>query len=122
MPKSSKKKSAGELLAENLKALMEADTNLSSGPKVAKASGVTRKSINNIGDNRHDPRLSSIEAIAEAFDLEPYQLLMPGLNSDLLLLYRAYNDANESGRELLTQAAEVALKARERKAGTGSDG
>jgi transcriptional regulator with XRE-family HTH domain len=121
MPKNSKKLSAGEVLAANLNTLMEADANLSSGPKVAKASGVTRKSINNLSENRHDPRLSSIESIAQAFGLEAYQLLAPGIDNNLLVIFRAYNETGDSGRDLLTQAAEVALRSRDRKASNNSD-
>lgn len=94
---------------------MLADPNLSTGPKVAKASGVSRKSINNIAEGRHDPRLSSIEAIAKAFRLEPYQIIAPSLDENLLVIFRSYMDSDDSGRDLITAAAETADKARERK-------
>jgi transcriptional regulator with XRE-family HTH domain len=121
MPKNHKKLRAAGILAENLKTLMAADADLSTGPKVAKASGVSRKSINNIAENRHDPKLSSIEAIAKAYRLDAYQMLAPGIDNNLLAIFRAYRETSESGRELLTQAAEVALKRRDRKTGTGPD-
>lgn len=121
MPKNHRKKTAGEVLAANLKLLMSKDQNLSSGPKVAKASGVARKSINNMAENRHDPLLSSIEAIALAFGLEAYQLLAPGIDNNLLVIFRAYNETGESGKDLLTQAAEVAIKSRDRKAANNSN-
>ena len=117
-----KRKSAGEVLAANLKALMASEANLSSGPKVAKASGVTRKSVNNLTENRHDPKLSSVEAIARAFGLDAYQILAPGIDNNLLAIFRAYNETGESGRELLTQAAEVALRSRDRKVANNSNG
>lgn len=115
MSKNHKKRPAVEILAENLKVLMSADPNLSSGPKVAKASGVSRKSINNIVEKRHDPHLSSVEGIARAFRLDVYQLLAPGIDNELLAIFRAYSETDDSGRQLLTAAAETALKARDRK-------
>lgn len=122
MSRTHKKLQAAEALAENLSALMSADANLSTGPRVAKASGVSRKSINNISENRHDPKLSSVEAIAKAFGLEAYQLLVPGLDHELLAIFRAYSETDESGKYLLKAAAETVSKARERRnSKTGTD-
>lgn len=122
MPKNQKKMPAGAILAQNLKMLLQTDRILNSGPKVAKASGVSRKSINNIADNRHDPHLSSVEAIAKAYGIEAYQILTPGLDNNLLAIYRVYSETDESGRDLIAAAAEAVRKARERRNGkTGTD-
>jgi DNA-binding XRE family transcriptional regulator len=110
-----KKRPAVVCLAENLKTLMSADANLSSGPKVAKAAGISRKSINNIIEKRHDPRLSSVDEIARAFRLEAYQILTPGLDENLLVIFRSYMETDDSGRNLITAAAEAATRAHERK-------
>jgi DNA-binding phage protein len=110
-----KKKAAMVYLAENLKTLMSADANLSSGPRVAKAAGISRKSINNIIEQRHDPRLSSVDEIAKAFRLEAYQILTPELDKNLIAIFRAYRETDVSGQELIAAAAEIATGARERK-------
>lgn len=114
MAKTNGKRQAGEVLANNLAALMAADRKLSSGPKVAKASGISRKSVNNMAENRHDPKLSSLEAVGKSFGLEVYQLMLPGLDENLLALYRAYSETDENGKNLLRTTAEIVQKSRER--------
>lgn len=116
------KKRAAELLAENLKRLMEADADLSNGPKLAKASGVSQKTINNIERARKDPRLSSIEKIARAYGTEAYLFLTPG-DENLLQIVLAYTQTDARGRELLQSAADAVLigaNGRARKTGGGN--
>jgi len=121
MSKTNGKVRAGQVLADNLARLMEADEKLSSGPKVAKAAGVSRKSINNIAENRHDPKLSTVEAIGRSYGLEVYQLMLPNLDENLLAMYRAYSETDESCRTLLRTTAEIVQKARERTRKTASN-
>lgn len=115
MPKNQRKKTALEVLSENLAALMAADTNLSTGPKVAALAGTSRKTINNLVKKRHDPHLSLIESIAKAFRLEVYQLLLPELDENLLAIFRVYRETGEAGQNLLSAAAETARGIHERK-------
>lgn len=104
------KKSVITILAENLRALMAATPALSSSPKVASKGGVSARTINNAEKARHDPKLSSVEAIARRFGLETYQLLIPSEDKDFFDLCRAWNQSNEVGRELMLGAAETALR------------
>lgn len=116
------KKRAAELLAENLKRLMELDENLSNGPKLAKVSGVSQKTINNIEKGRKDTRLSSIEKIARAYRTEPYIFLTPA-DENLLQIVLAYTQTDSRGRELLQSAADAVLigtNGRTRKSGAGN--
>lgn len=121
MSRTNGKRRAAETLAANLAKLMHSHADLSTGPKVAAASGISRKSVNNISENRHDPKLSSIEAIGKSFKLEVYQLMLPGLDENLLAIYRTYNETDESGKNLLRTTAEIVKKSRERTRKTGSD-
>jgi DNA-binding phage protein len=121
MSKTNGKRRAGETLAHNLETLMRTDRKLSSGPKVAKAAGISRKSVNNMAENRHDSKLSSIEAVGKSFGLEVYQLLLPGLDENLLALYRAYSETDEHGKNQLRMAAEIVNKTRERTRKSGTN-
>lgn len=102
------KKRAAELVTETLKRLMAADPNLSSGPKLARASGVSQKTINNIERGQHNAQIGSIEKIAKAFRTEPYIFLTPS-DENLLPILRAYAQTDTRGRELLNSAADAVL-------------
>jgi transcriptional regulator with XRE-family HTH domain len=97
-------------LAANLKELMSLSQDLRTGPQVARRSGIAQKTINNIQHSRHDPKLSSVEALARAFGLQPHQLLCPLSDRDFLTIAVAYNRTDSIGRQLLTFAAESAEK------------
>jgi hypothetical protein len=103
------KRSAASILAENLKRLMNQDANLESGPKLAKHSHTAAKTINNVLKERHDTQLSTIEGLAAAFGLEPYQILLPAEDESFLQIVYAYKKGGEQGRRLLKLAAETAL-------------
>lgn len=83
---------------------------LSSGPKVAKASGVSQKTINNMEHGRHNTKLTSIEKVARAFGIEAFQLLCGAADKDFLLLCRAYNVTDQRGRETLADNADILLR------------
>lgn len=104
------KKSVIAVLAENLKALMSSTPDLSSSPKLARKAGVSARTVNNAENARHDPKLSSVEAIARAFGLDTHQLLTPAVDKSFLTLSSAWNEADELGRELMLNAAEIALR------------
>lgn len=116
-----KKKSVRDILADNLAHLMSTRPDLSSGPKLAKASGISQKTINNIVERRHDPKLESIEKIAKVFGMEAFQLLCPlSEQTAFLAVCHAYNATDDRGREILSAAAE-ALLPRDVKAGTRNE-
>jgi DNA-binding XRE family transcriptional regulator len=98
------------VLAANLKALMERRPDLSSGAKLAKRSGIAQKTINNIENGRHDPKLSTVEALARAFNLRSHQLLCPTEEASFLVVAQAYAQTDDAGKHLLRLAAETLLK------------
>lgn len=117
------KKRTAEILAETLVRLMATDPNLSTGPKLAKASGLSQKTINNIVKGRHDTRLSSIEKLARVFRTEAYIFLTPN-DENVLPIMRAYAQTDGRGRELLHSAADAVLiggHGRANKTGTGDE-
>ena len=110
MPTKGGKKTARDVLAENLSALMAAREDVNSGPKLAAKSGASQKTISNILKKRHDPKLSTVEQIARVFGLEAHQLLCVNAPEDnFLLVCRAYNETDERGRQYLNATAEALL-------------
>ncbi|HZR03664.1 MAG TPA: helix-turn-helix transcriptional regulator [Burkholderiales bacterium] len=104
-----KKGGAAGILAANLKRLMAGDPQLKSQRKLAEKCDVSQKGISNVLAERSDPQVSTIEKIAAAFKLEPYQLLLPSVDQSLLPIIQAYN-LGDVARELLEIAAETARR------------
>ena len=67
------------VLARNLRALMDASDALKTQAAVGKATGLNQRTIGYILSDTHSPGLKQIEAIAAAFGIQPWQLLVPGL-------------------------------------------
>lgn len=101
-------------LAKNLKLLLER-TGMSA-PEVALKAGVDRKTVNNQINGRYDPRLEQVQAVAEVFGCNNWDLLNPAFNPDvsknhkLQQLEELYALADESGRENILRVAEMAAK------------
>lgn len=108
-----KKTPAAQILADNLAAIMEAKK-VDSGPKLAKLSKVSQKSISNMLANRHDPYLSTIEKIASSLGIQVYQLLCPMPDKDFLAVCLAWAQSDERGRGDLHAIAEAILKRQNR--------
>lgn len=68
------------ILSSNLKTLMAASETLSTQRKLGVASGIDQRTVGRILNGEHSPQLKQIEAIAQAFDLMPWQLLVPNLD------------------------------------------
>lgn len=103
------------VLADNLRALMRhsatlpEDKRLDTQDKVAKATGnaINQRTVSRILRAEHKVRIDTIAALAEAFDVAPYQLLIPGLNPRNPQVLRALSPAEER----LYSALEEARKA-----------
>lgn len=104
-----RKKTTAETLAENLTRLMAGAEDLNSDRKLAKVSGVSHKTINNILNGRHDVGISNVEKIAKAFRIDAFQLLCPQIDATFLQVCRAYS-YNERGKDLLAAVAETVLR------------
>lgn len=74
------KHDAARALAENLRALMNATPDLNSQPKVGKRSKIDQRTVGRILNCENSPTLKQIDALAEAFGLLPWQLLVPNLD------------------------------------------
>ena len=68
------------VVAKNLNALMQSHFDLDSAPKLAKKTKVGTGTISRLRNAKVDATLSVLEAIAIAYDLQPWQLLVPDLS------------------------------------------
>lgn len=84
MRKPPEKPSPREVLSANLKRLMEAHPGLSTIKKVAQRSTLSNGKVGRIYAASHTTDIDALRQIAHAFDLEPWQLLVEGLNPDAL--------------------------------------
>ena len=69
-----------QVFAANLNRLMESDHNLNTVKKLANSAKVATGTIDRLRRGEVSARLDSLNAIAGAFDLSAWQLLVPGLD------------------------------------------
>jgi transcriptional regulator with XRE-family HTH domain len=92
--------------------MLMAETKLS-GAEVARLAGISSKSVNNMLHGRHGPNLDHVEAVAGVFQLTGWQLILPGLRSDIArnghldALMQHYTDASTEGRANIDRVAEL---------------
>ena len=72
-------KTPEKVLSENLIRLMAHYPSLSSEAKVAKAGGISQRTVNR-ARNAAQVKLDSLQGLARAFGLAPWQLLIPELD------------------------------------------
>lgn len=74
------KKTALEVLAENLEALRVRDGRPLSQAAIAKRSDVDQKTISRILNKTNQPSVDVLDGLGKAFGCEPWQLLVPALD------------------------------------------
>ena len=106
----SETRSAREILAANVAALMARDS--LSQHALARRAGVNQKTISNILNCVKAVQLDKLEGIARAFRLAPWQLLVPDLPTDLLdrekldRLISSYLSCDDAARAIVHHIAE----------------
>ena len=81
-----------EVLAENINALMRANTSLDSNPKLSDKSDLGTGSISRIRNAEGAVNLDTLDKLAKCFDLQPWQLLVPGMDPASLPVLRCMSD------------------------------
>ena len=116
-----------ETLARNVSILMTYNEHTQTA--LAKKAGISQRTISNICDpnSPHSPKLDSVDAVARAYRLEVWHLLIPDAPLDLLINKRIekvvdnYVKASETGRDMIHRVsdreAEVAYQVTKAKAG-----
>lgn len=99
-----------KVLAENLIRLMKRYPDLSSEEKVAKAGKIGQRTVNR-AKKGNQIKLDSLKGIADAFDLAPWQLLVPELDPDNPPILALTSEEKALYRRL--QGAAKAINARE---------
>lgn len=74
---------ASEILSENVTRLKDAKPDASSQGKVGKRAGKSQSTIGRIINEQINCRANTIGDVAEAFNLEPWQILVPGFDPRL---------------------------------------
>lgn len=72
------------VFGRNLTQLMAAHAELCSNPKLSKKTGLGTGTISRLKNGAVDATLSTVEAIAKAFDVQPWQLLVDGFDPKTL--------------------------------------
>lgn len=67
------------VLSENLERLIAAHPELNTQPKLAKEAKIDQKTVYRIVTKQNEPSLDKLEKLAKALGVEPWQLLVPGL-------------------------------------------
>jgi len=96
----------GHILSTNVKALMLASEDLRTQAALGKRSGIDQRTVGRILNEEHSPQLKQIDAIASAFGLLPWQILIPGLdpkNPPVCELTRVEKELYDKLRKLVTQ-------------------
>ncbi len=68
------------VLASNLAKLMATSLDMKSQRAVAKRADIDQRTVGRILNQEHSPNLDQIAALAEAFGLLPWQMLVPDLD------------------------------------------
>ena len=71
-----------QVLAENLERLIASHPELNSQPKLAAKAKMDQKTVYRIITKQNEPSTDKLEKLAKALNLEPWQLLVPGLVPD----------------------------------------
>lgn len=92
------------VLARNLRALMD-QRGWDQGT-VAKHSGVSQKTVSNMLRMEGSPRVESVQRVAEAFEIQGWQLIAATIDTSLKHLLDAWVDASDEGRAHILRVAE----------------
>jgi transcriptional regulator with XRE-family HTH domain len=99
-----------KVLGGNLRALMQAHSDLGSNPKLAKKTGLSTSTISRLLNGQVDATLATIDKLAEVFHVTPWQLLVPNIEPGnlpaLLPITPAERKLHERLRELMDEMKE----------------
>jgi transcriptional regulator with XRE-family HTH domain len=70
------------ILSQNLLRLMEGHATLKNDSQLAKPAKMDQKTIWRIVNKMNEPSIDKVEKLAKAFGVEPWELLVPGLDPE----------------------------------------
>lgn len=89
----SQAKATRDVLAENLNLLMGAFPSLDSNPKLARKAKLGIGTIARVRNSDAAANLDTLDKLASCFDLQPWQMLVPGLDPKHLPVLRSLSPA-----------------------------
>lgn len=96
-----------ETLAANIKTLMGAHTELRTDGRLGKAAGIDQKTVWRIVNKKNEPTLEQLSAIAKAYRVEPWQLLVPGMDATNLPVLQPVTAAERELYKRLKETVEA---------------
>jgi len=113
-----------KILWENVKALMVEKYGAENLNRLARESKLGPGSVSRIKAMRTSVGIDVVAKAAKALGVEPWQLLMRQADKRFLTVLQAWNKSGERGRDLLTVAADAAMRVQDdnRKAGKADEG
>jgi transcriptional regulator with XRE-family HTH domain len=102
--------SSGQVLSANLQRLMDEAKPPITQMAVSKVSGIPQRTISRIKRGEVSPTLNSIDGLAKAFGLLPWQLLVPEMDPRNPPLLRAASQEEKELYDRLLAAAEQLAK------------
>lgn len=101
-----------KLLGANLEALMKAHPDLSSNPKLSKKTKLSTSTISRLRNGGVEATMATLEVLSAAFHVEPWQLLVAGIDPGNLPVLMSESEAErklrDHLRELLKEMRETA--------------
>ena len=101
-----------KVLAQNLHRLMAARPKLNSNPKLSKRSGVGIATLSRILNMSSAATLDTVTRLASAFEMTPWQMLVPGLDPSNPQILRSTSPAEEALYSKLREVVELEVQAR----------
>jgi len=93
---------SAKVLGVNLSALMGIHAELSSNPLVAKKTGMSASTVHRMRHGEVNATLLTVDKLAHAFKVQPWELLTPGFNPERRATTRPIS---EKVRQLLAEVA-----------------
>lgn len=81
-----------KVLGKNLQTLMASQADLCSNPKLAKRTGLGTGTISRLRNGDVDANLDTLERLATAFHVQPWQLLVPNIEPASLPVLQSVNE------------------------------
>lgn len=98
------------VLAENLVRLMDTHPKLKSNPLLAKEAGIGSGTVSRIRNGEVSANLETLSRLAAAFDVMPWQLLVPGIDPSNPPVLRTSGESEKEFYRRLMRVAEDHLR------------
>lgn len=106
-----------KVLAQNLQRLMSKRPKLNSNPKISKKADIGIATLSRVTRMDGGATLDTITRLATVFGLQPWQMLVPGLDPEHPQILRSLSAAEEAMYAKMREVVEEEVKARDSRPG-----